>query len=120
MEVVSHSGLKHISFLLPSATSRNQANANALTNSEKAKLRADRRAANALARKNLAKPTGGNPTSAATKSANSVNKVCLSREKDLGQPKCRFGVKCRYSHICPRAFCNGADHSFVECKDPNK
>ena len=120
MEVVSNSGLKHISFLIPSATSRNQANANALTNSEKAKLRADRRAANALARKNLAKPVGGNPTNAATKIANSVKSVCLSREKDLGQPKCRFGVKCRFSHICPRAFCNGADHSFVECKDPNK
>ena len=120
MEVVSHSGLKHIGFLLPSATSRTPANANALTNAEKAKLRADRRAANALASKNLAKPKGGNQTNAATKSANSVQKVCLSREKDLGQPKCRFGVKCRFSHICPRAFCNGADHSFVECKDPNK
>ena len=120
MEVVSHSGLKHISFLLPSASSRTPANANALTNAEKAKLRADRRAANALASKNLSKPKGGNPTNAATKGANSVRSVCLSREKDLGQPKCRFGAKCRFSHICPRAFCNGADHSFFECKDPSK
>ena len=119
MEVVSHSGLKHISFLLPPATSRTPANANALTNAEKAKLRVDRRAANALANKSLAKPKGGNPANAATKLANSL-KICLSREKDLGQPKCRFGVKCRFSHICPRSFCNGADHSFVECKDPNK
>ena len=120
MEVVSHSGLKHIGYLLPSTTSRAPANANGLTNAEKAKLRADRRSANALANKSLAKPKGGNPTNAATKGANSVRSVCLSREKDLGQLKCRFGAKCRFSHICPRAFCNGADHSFAECKDPSK
>jgi len=120
MDVVSHSGLKHISFLLPSTLSRTPADANALTQSEKAKQRADKRAANALARKALAKPKGGNSTNAANKIANSVRTVCLSREKDLGSAKCKYGATCRYSHICPRSFCNGADHSFVECKDPNK
>ena len=120
MDVVSHSGLKHISFLLPSTATRNPVNANATTNAEKAKLRADRRAANALARKPQPKPKGGNPANAASKIANSGRTVCLSREKDLGAAKCRYGATCKFSHICPRPFCNGADHSFFECKDPSK
>ena len=95
-------------------------NANATTNAEKAKLRADRRAANALARKPQPKPKGGNPANAASKIVNSGRTVCLSREKDLGAAKCRYGATCKFSHICPRPFCNGADHSFFECKDPSK
>jgi hypothetical protein len=111
MEVISRSGLKHISFLLPSTFPRP---ANATTGADKAKLRADKRAAQAL-KKSTLKPK----SNAANAAANSVRKICLSREKDLG-PKCRFGTTCRYSHICPRSFCKGADHSFSECKDPSK
>ena len=118
MDVVSHSGLKHISFLLPPTTSRNPVYAT--TNAEKAKLRADRRAANALARKPQPKPKGNASANAISKLTNSVRTICLSREKDLGQAKCKFGTACRFSHVCPRPFCSGADHSFFECKDPSK
>ena len=120
MDVVSHSGLKHLSFLLPPTSSRNPVNANATTNAEKTRLRGDRRAANALARKPQPKPKGGNSANAASKIANSGRTVCLSRDKDLGAAKCKFGTGCKFSHICPRSFCNGADHSFFECKDPSK
>jgi hypothetical protein len=115
MEVISRSGLKHISFLLPSTFPRP---ANATTAADKAKTRAEKRAAQAL-KKSILKPKG-NAANAATKLANAVRSICLSREKDLGSAKCRFGATCRFSHICPRSFCKGADHSFFECKDPSK
>ena len=115
MEVISRSGLKHISFLLPSTFPRP---ANATTAADKAKTRAEKRAAQAL-KKSILKPKG-NAANAATKLANAVRSICLSREKDLGSAKCRFGATCRFSHICPRSFCKGADHSFFECKDPGK
>jgi len=120
MDVISHSGLKHISFLLPSTLSRPPAGATALSNAEKAKLRRDRQAATAQARKPSPKPKGNASANVISKLTGSLRTVCLSREKDLGQAKCRFGTACRFSHVCPRSFCNGADHSFFECKDPSK
>jgi hypothetical protein len=52
--------------------------------------------------------------------AASTRKVCLTREQDMGAKPCRFGAKCKFSHVCPRAYCSGADHSFHDCTDPNK
>ena len=110
MQILQQSGLKHISFLLPSTIKARDTSAASLAAERKLKANADKRAAES--KKKLQKKQGGQASQPAVPPA---NKVCLSRTKDLGAGPCRFGAGCKFLHACPNHLCAGADHTFHDC-----
>jgi hypothetical protein len=110
MQILQQSGLKHISYLLPSTIKARDTSAASLAAERRLKANADKRAAES--KKKLQKRQGGQASQPAVPPA---NKVCLSRTKDLGAGPCRFGAGCKFLHACPNPLCAGADHTFHDC-----
>ena len=113
MQILHQSGLKHISYLLPSAIRARDTPGESLAAERRLKANADKRAAES--KRKLQKKQAGQASQPAAPTA---TKVCLSRTKDLGANPCRFGAGCKFLHVCPRPLCSGADHTYHDC--PNK
>jgi hypothetical protein len=115
MQILHQSGLKHISYLLPSAIRARDTPGASLAVERKLKANADKRAAES--KRKLQKRQAGQASQPA---APTVVKVCLSRTKDLGAGPCRFGASCKFLHACPHPLCNGADHTYHDCPNSFK